>query len=68
MATAKLFTPLRVGRLELGNRIVIAPMCHYSVEDGCMTEHFGDRVSAPNQYLRCQPRHLLHLFDVRGDD
>ena len=26
-----LFTPCRVGSLELRNRIVIAPMCQYSV-------------------------------------
>ena len=38
MATAKLFTPLSVGRLQLANRIVIAPMCQYSAEDGCMTD------------------------------
>ena len=35
---ATLFTPLRIGDLELVNRIVIAPMCQYSAEDGCMTD------------------------------
>jgi 2,4-dienoyl-CoA reductase-like NADH-dependent reductase (Old Yellow Enzyme family) len=38
MARAKLFTPFRVGELELANRIVIAPMCQYSAENGCMTD------------------------------
>jgi 2,4-dienoyl-CoA reductase-like NADH-dependent reductase (Old Yellow Enzyme family) len=38
MAHAKLFTPFRVGELELANRIVIAPMCQYSAENGCMTD------------------------------
>jgi 2,4-dienoyl-CoA reductase-like NADH-dependent reductase (Old Yellow Enzyme family) len=38
MAVAKLFTPLRVSALELRNRIVIAPMCQYSAEDGCMSD------------------------------
>jgi 2,4-dienoyl-CoA reductase-like NADH-dependent reductase (Old Yellow Enzyme family) len=38
MTDAKLFTPLRVGGLELRNRIVIAPMCQYSAIDGCMTD------------------------------
>jgi 2,4-dienoyl-CoA reductase-like NADH-dependent reductase (Old Yellow Enzyme family) len=38
MARAKLFTPFRVGKLELANRIVIAPMCRYSAENGCMTD------------------------------
>ena len=33
-----LFTPLEVGTLKLANRIVIAPMCQYSAEDGCMTD------------------------------
>jgi 2,4-dienoyl-CoA reductase-like NADH-dependent reductase (Old Yellow Enzyme family) len=33
-----LFTPINVGNLRLDNRIVIAPMCQYSAEDGCMTD------------------------------
>jgi 2,4-dienoyl-CoA reductase-like NADH-dependent reductase (Old Yellow Enzyme family) len=33
-----LFTPFRVRNLDLTNRIVIAPMCQYSAEDGCMTD------------------------------
>jgi 2,4-dienoyl-CoA reductase-like NADH-dependent reductase (Old Yellow Enzyme family) len=33
-----LFTPLEVGGLKLANRIVIAPMCQYSAEDGNMTD------------------------------
>src|SRR5918998_1527285 len=38
MPPAHLFTPFRVGRLDLANRIVIAPMCQYSAEEGCMTD------------------------------
>jgi 2,4-dienoyl-CoA reductase-like NADH-dependent reductase (Old Yellow Enzyme family) len=38
MPSPQLFTPLRVRNLELKNRIVIAPMCQYSAEDGCMTD------------------------------
>src|ERR687893_175967 len=38
MKRATLFTPFRVGELELSNRIVIAPMCQYSAENGCMTD------------------------------
>src|SRR3982751_2956250 len=38
MHTPHLFTPLRIGDLELANRIVIAPMCQYSAVDGCMTD------------------------------
>lgn len=43
--SSRLFTPLEVGKLRLSNRIVIAPMCQYSAEDGCMTDwhliHYG---------------------------
>jgi len=35
---AKLFTSLRVGNIELKNRIIIAPMCQYSAVDGCMND------------------------------
>ena len=46
MATATLFTPFRVGNVELRNRIIIAPMCQYSAVDGCMTDwhliHLGN--------------------------
>ena len=38
MSSAKLFTPLRIAGTELANRIVIAPMCQYSAEDGRMTD------------------------------
>ena len=38
MSGAKLFSPIRFGALELANRIVIAPMCQYSAEDGRMTD------------------------------
>lgn len=33
-----LFTPFRVGDLEMRNRVVIAPMCQYSAEEGCATD------------------------------
>jgi 2,4-dienoyl-CoA reductase-like NADH-dependent reductase (Old Yellow Enzyme family) len=36
--TAKLFTPFKVGKIELANRIIIAPMCQYSAREGCMTD------------------------------
>ena len=38
MSQPKLFTPLTVGGLSLANRIVIAPMCQYSAEEGRMTD------------------------------
>jgi len=48
MTHPALFRPLRVGNLELANRIVIAPMCQYSAVNGCMTDwhlvHLGQFV------------------------
>lgn len=35
---SKLFAPLRLGALELPNRIVIAPMCQYSAQNGEATD------------------------------
>jgi len=47
---ARLFEPLEVGGLRLANRIVIAPMCQYSAEDGAMTDwhqmHLGQLAMA----------------------
>jgi 2,4-dienoyl-CoA reductase-like NADH-dependent reductase (Old Yellow Enzyme family) len=41
-----LFTPFRVGPLELRNRIIIAPMCQYSADEGRATDwhviHLGN--------------------------
>ena len=33
-----LFSPLQANRLHLVNRIVVAPMCQYSAEEGCATD------------------------------
>jgi 2,4-dienoyl-CoA reductase-like NADH-dependent reductase (Old Yellow Enzyme family) len=48
MAHPALFRPLRIGNLELPNRIVIAPMSQYSAVNGCMTDwhlvHLGQFV------------------------
>ena len=38
MTYPQLFRGLEVGSLRLDNRIVIAPMCQYSAENGCMTD------------------------------
>jgi len=46
MAGPRLFERIRVGSTTLANRIVIAPMCQYSAENGCMTDwhhiHLGN--------------------------
>lgn len=33
----QLFSPAQIGRLKLENRVVIAPMCQYSAENGKVT-------------------------------
>lgn len=33
-----LFSPQRIGPLEIRNRVVVAPMCQYSATDGCANE------------------------------
>jgi 2,4-dienoyl-CoA reductase-like NADH-dependent reductase (Old Yellow Enzyme family) len=38
MSSARLFTPFVVNGLELRNRIVIAPMCQYSADEGRATD------------------------------
>ncbi|OED00864.1 NADH:flavin oxidoreductase/NADH oxidase [Rhizobium sp. YK2] len=38
MSKPKLFTPIKIKGLTLANRIVIAPMCQYSAEEGNMNE------------------------------
>ena len=39
---SSLFTPIRLAEVELENRIVVAPMCQYSADDGCAAEwHTG---------------------------
>jgi 2,4-dienoyl-CoA reductase-like NADH-dependent reductase (Old Yellow Enzyme family) len=35
---SKLFSPIKLGPLELANRIAIAPMCQYSADDGLPTD------------------------------
>jgi 2,4-dienoyl-CoA reductase-like NADH-dependent reductase (Old Yellow Enzyme family) len=38
MPGPKLFEPFTLGATTLANRIVIAPMCQYSADHGCMTD------------------------------
>jgi 2,4-dienoyl-CoA reductase-like NADH-dependent reductase (Old Yellow Enzyme family) len=35
---SQLFSPYQLGSLSLANRIVIAPMCQYSAQDGCASD------------------------------
>src|ERR1700694_1338824 len=36
--TSALFSPIRLAGLELSNRVVVAPMCQYSADDGVGTD------------------------------
>jgi NADPH2 dehydrogenase len=36
--SSALFAPIRIGSLELANRIVVSPMCQYSANDGCASD------------------------------
>jgi 2,4-dienoyl-CoA reductase-like NADH-dependent reductase (Old Yellow Enzyme family) len=36
--TSALFSPFKLRKLTLGNRIVVSPMCQYSAVDGCATD------------------------------
>lgn len=35
---SQIFTPFAIGPVTLPNRIVVAPMCQYSADDGCMSD------------------------------
>ena len=46
---SRLFTPIRLRRVDIRNRIFMAPMCQYSAHDGMPTEwhliHYGARAA-----------------------
>ncbi len=77
---SRLFSPLSLGSLTLQNRIVVAPMCQYSAENGAATDwhlihprwpwhaaaKLGAQIRAPRQYWRSQPRENKPIFkDMR---
>ena len=35
---SRLFSPIKLRGLELSNRVVVAPMCQYSADNGSMTD------------------------------
>ena len=38
MSASKLFSPITLGGIELSNRIIVAPMCQYSADEGNATD------------------------------
>lgn len=78
---SRLFEPLRIGQLELANRIVVAPMCQYSAIDGVASAwhliHLGTlamsgaallvlEATAVSPEARISPRDL-GLYDEAGE-
>jgi 2,4-dienoyl-CoA reductase-like NADH-dependent reductase (Old Yellow Enzyme family) len=67
-----LFSPFRVGSLELRNRIVIAPMCQYSAADGCATDwhtiHLGNLALSGAGLLIVEATAVLPEGRISPDD
>lgn len=67
-----LFSPLRVGSLELPNRIVVAPMCMYSAEDGKATDwhliHLGHLALSGAALLMIEATAVLPEGRISPDD
>lgn len=56
MSTSKLFSPLKVGNIELKHRIVMAPLTRYRADDNHVhsphaAEYYGQRASTPGTLL-----------------
>ena len=67
-----LFTPYRIGSLELRNRIVIAPMCQYSAEEGRATDwhliHLGNLALSGAGLLIIEATAVLPEGRISPDD
>lgn len=67
-----LFTPFRLGSLELRNRIVIAPMCQYSAVEGCATDwhtiHLGGLALSGAALLTIEATAVLPEGRISPDD
>src|ERR1700730_12639058 len=71
-AMSALFTPYRLGSLELRNRIVIAPMCQYSAEEGRGTDwhliHLGNLALSGAGLLIIEATAVLPEGRISPDD
>lgn len=67
-----LFTPYRLGSLKLRNRIVIAPMCQYSAEEGRATDwhliHLGNLALSGAGLLIIEATAVLPEGRISPDD
>jgi NADPH2 dehydrogenase len=61
MATS-LFSPIKLAGVELGNRIVVSPMCQYSADDGCASDwhiaHLGMLANSGADLLVVEATHV----------
>ena len=71
-AMSALFTPYRLGSLKLRNRIVIAPMCQYSAEEGRATDwhliHLGNLALSGAGLLIIEATAVLPEGRISPDD
>jgi NADH:flavin oxidoreductase / NADH oxidase family len=71
-AMSALFTPYRLGALKLRNRIVIAPMCQYSAEEGRATDwhliHLGNLALSGAGLLVIEATAVLPEGRISPDD
>lgn len=69
---SRLFSPYKVGSLDLRNRIVIAPMCQYSAEDGRATDwhviHLGSLALSGAGLLIIEATAVLPEGRISPDD
>lgn len=69
---SQLFTPLRLDGLQLANRIVVAPMCQYSAEDGCASDwhlmHLGQLAMSGAGLLILEATAVLPEGRISPDD
>ncbi|QDT56929.1 NADPH dehydrogenase [Caulifigura coniformis] len=69
---SKLFTPARAGTLELRNRIIIAPMCQYSADEGRATDwhliHLGQLALSGAALLTIEATAVLPEGRISPDD
>jgi NADH:flavin oxidoreductase / NADH oxidase family len=71
-AMSALFTPYRLGSLKLRNRIVIAPMCQYTAEEGRATDwhliHLGNLAVSGAGLLIIEATAVLPEGRISPDD
>jgi 2,4-dienoyl-CoA reductase-like NADH-dependent reductase (Old Yellow Enzyme family) len=72
MSSSRLFSPFRIDGLDLRNRIVIAPMCQYSADEGRATDwhliHLGSLALSGAGLLTIEATAVLPEGRISPDD